>query len=403
MSDGDSRSTTSVNTSKKRSAEEPIDDLNNFVTNEIPSANMMESLESVIKELSNNIRILNNNFERLLVHKSAEQHMCQPLTTSIDIDSPMDRNISSGSKTELYQSVTASTVQPMTQAFLTNQLNKRKMIFWRSLRNKNMALLLEEQLTVHRIPKKFVPAYNDVHNAQLMDIIIGQCVSNVQYEIQKLKLFADGQISKLKEIDEHVEKCIETLQIEHQRDHFTKMWKSLVLSEEKKSRDLWRKKCEFLTSDKHMLQTDEISFFMQRHNNVLLKAGSRDTKVDQANVASQPDSRIRNGSFKPEAQFYSTRNPPTSRFHSVDQSRTVYPSNKYNSHSNNNLQITTTDRQQNYRPRIVNYAKAACPNFKDSTHFPPVNRSYTGDQHTFNRQTSNGLNFYRRNPTTRFK
>ena len=112
---------------------------------------------------------------------------------------------------------------------------------------------------VPRIPKKFfknpVPQHGRVEDQLRKEL----CIKEVEHEIKRLKAMADIKLKYVQKIDEEMCDLINSKYSDEEAELQKLEWKRLTESEEKTSHEIWKKKSEFFSSDKHLLSLESRS------------------------------------------------------------------------------------------------------------------------------------------------
>lgn len=177
-----------------------------------------------------------------------------------------------------------------------DSLQKRKMTYYNKLQNEEKANIFEEYLA------KDPPYIPDICKEK---DVVGQTseewlkmkkekeISNTKHNIDRMRVFAKHHEEKLEEIDATIIENFEH-QTEEVKNKIKKIWQTEVKVEENVSRDIWKKKKEFLKSrpDEDKPSPSE----EQRQNDAISTEARRKTtnKKNQKNIKAAPRNQQHN-------------------------------------------------------------------------------------------------------------
>ena len=102
-------------------------------------------------------------------------------------------------------------------------------------------------------PKKFLRNPNPLHDASQDALRKELCIKEVEHEIRRLRTVAEIKKKYLDKIDREIFDMIEHQYHGDRIDAEKQRWRDLSGTEESTSKEIWAKKSEFFSSEKHLL------------------------------------------------------------------------------------------------------------------------------------------------------
>ena len=143
----------------------------------------------------------------------------------------------------------------------SRKLQQRKFCFYQAHRNASLATINEQALTeaIPKIPRKIFQNPSSQQDPTQEALRKELCLKEVEHEIRRLRTVAEIKTNYLCKIDNDIFEMITKKYTGNEAETESKKWKELIKKEEDISKEIWKKKGEFFSSEKHLISLESQS------------------------------------------------------------------------------------------------------------------------------------------------